>query len=161
MDLDGGMSDLCVSKYRVHTFSVATFLCLALLPSSTLGICWILAHAVLKFPHRLAEIIFSKFSLLIDDQEDTFATSWEKVMLKWGRSEIGVNDVTGLFVGFAYPFGELHSVWYCGGEEDISNGVRKEDDRLFPNNSTFFVAHVMDFIEYHPGDFSHDFGTSV
>lgn len=155
------VNDLFASQHHVDTFLVTAFLCLSLLPFATLWIRWVLAHAVLKFPHRLAEIVFSKFSLLVDDQKDAVTASRKKVVLKWGRSEISVNNVTGLFMGFAYPFGELHSVWYGGGEEDISDGMRKEDDSLLPNHSTFFVPHVMDFIEYHPGNFSHDFGTSV
>ena len=39
------MSDLRVSRHREHTFLVATFLFLPLLPPSTLGIRWILAHS--------------------------------------------------------------------------------------------------------------------
>ena len=58
-------------------------------------------------------------------------------MLKRRRSVIGVDDVTGLIVSFGDPFGEFEGVGDGGGEEDVVDFVREEDDGFFPDYSTF------------------------
>ena len=39
--------------------------------------------------------------------------------------------------------------------------MRKEDDSFFPNNTTFFVTHVVNLIEDNPSDLAHDLGTMI
>ena len=113
--------------------------------------------------------------------------------MKRRRTIVGVNDVTGLVVSFSDPFGEFEGVGDGGGEEDVVDFVRKENDGFFPDYSTFcgngegrrrlvnafrrrrstgkercvwevertLVPHVVNLVVDDPGDFSHDFGSSV
>jgi hypothetical protein len=60
----------------------------------------------------------------------------EEVVLKRSRTVIGVDDVAGLLVDRADPFGELHRVRDGSGEEDVANFVREEDNGFFPNDTT-------------------------
>lgn len=61
----------------------------------------------------------------------------------------------------AYPFGELHCIRNGGRKKHVANGVREENDGLFPDHPTLFITHVVNFVEYDPCDFTHDFGTTV
>ena len=82
-------------------------------------------------------------------------------MLQGCRPKVGIHNVTWLFVRFTYPFCKLHGVGYGRREEDVADGVREEDDGLFPDYTTLCVAHVVDFVENNPSDFTHDFRAAV
>ena len=77
------------------------------------------------------------------------------------RTEIGVNDVARLAMGFRDPFCELHGIGNGGGEEDVADLIGKQNDGLFPDNTTLLVAHVVDLVEHDPRHLAHDLGAAV
>lgn len=121
----------------VSTFACSTFSRVPLSAFPGVGRSRIFSSQYSQRAHRFLEVVLSEHALLIDDQVDSFASSWEKVVLQRSRTEVGIHNVTWLSVRCADPFGELHGVWYRSGEEDISNFVRQKDDGLFPDDSTF------------------------
>lgn len=156
------LDDLCDIRLLVGSLSALVrllVLALALLlgtPVVGIGTLLLFDHG-----HCLVEVILLEITLLVDNEEDTLATGGEEVVLQGRRTEIGVDDVAGLTMDLGDPFGELEGVGNGGGEEDVSDLVGKQDDGLFPDNTSNLVAHVMDFIEDDPGDFAHDFGTAI
>lgn len=128
------------------------------LPSpATPGVCRsrILSLAFHQRTHRFLEIVFSEVALLIDDEMDAIAFGWEEIVLEGRRSVVGVDDVAWLVVGLADPFCELHSVGDGGGQEDVVDFWREQDDGLFPYHTTLLVTHVVDLVENNPGHFAH------
>jgi hypothetical protein len=75
-------------------------------------------------------------TLFVDDEEDAVPSGREEIVLKRRRSEVGVDDVTGLIVRLGNPFGELERIGNGGGEENVVNFMGEEDDSLFPDDST-------------------------
>lgn len=69
---------------------------------------------------------------------DTISSSRKQIVLKRGRSEIGVDNVTRLGVSSGDPLCELHGVGNGGGEENVVHFVGKQDDGLFPNYSSLW-----------------------
>jgi hypothetical protein len=53
----------------------------------------------------------------------TLGTGRKEVMLQGRWTEIGVDDVARLAMGFGNPFSELHGVGDRGGEEDVADLV--------------------------------------
>jgi hypothetical protein len=102
-------------------------------------------------------------------------------MLQRGRSEVGVNDMTRLIVEFCDPFCKLHTIGDGGGQENVTDRVRKKDNGLLPHNTSIYdnacvslscvtaegitkrtlVSHIMNLVKDNPSNLSHDFGTSV
>ena len=82
-------------------------------------------------------------------------------MLKRSRPEVGINDVTRLLVGFAYPFSELHRIRDGCGQEHIADGIRKKNDCFLPDNASFLISHVVNFIKNNPSNLTHDLGPAV
>ena len=111
--------------------------------------------------HRLVEVLVSEHTLLVDHQVDTIRSGREEVVLKRSWSEIGVDNVTGLVVGFGDPFGKLHGVWNGSRQEDIPDLVGQQDNSLFPDDTSRLVAHVVDLIEHDPCNFAHNLRTAV
>ena len=91
----------------------------------------------------------------------TLGTSGEEIVLQGRRTEIGVNDVARLAVGFGDPFCELHGIGNGGGEEDVADLIGKQNDGLFPDNTSRLVAQVVDLVKHDPSYFAHNFRTSV
>lgn len=114
----------------------SALLCLALLPLSSIRTRRILSLAFGKRAHGLLEVVLPERSLFVNDEMDTVSTRREEVVLERCWSVVGVDDVAGLLVGRANPLGELHGVGDRGGEEDVVDLVWKEDDSLFPDDST-------------------------
>ena len=77
------------------------------------GISRVITLLLSNSAHRLLEVVLPKDTLLVNDQVDTVRACGEQVVLKWCRSEIGVDNVTGLVVCFRDPFGKLHGVGDC------------------------------------------------
>ena len=67
---------------------------------------------------------------------DTVGALGKEVVLEWRRSEVGVYNMTRLIVVLGDPLGELHGVGNGSGEEDVANLVGKENDGLFPHDTT-------------------------
>lgn len=82
-------------------------------------------------------------------------------MLQWRGSEVSVHDVTGLLVRLAYPLRELHGVWDSRRQKDVAYGMREKNNGLLPDDTTLFVSHIMDLIEYDPCYFAHDLGAAI
>lgn len=92
---------------------------------------------------------------------DTLTTGRIYVVLQGHRAIICVNDMARLLVKMANPFRKLPSIRNSSGQEDKVHVIRQEDNSLFPDHTALFVSHVMNFIKYHPSDFSNDFRASV
>lgn len=92
----------------------------------------------------------------IDYQMNAIASGGKHVMLQWRWSVIRVNYVTRLFMKMGDPFDELSSIRDCRGQKDVVHIVGQQNQRFFPNDTSLFVSHVMNFIENHPTNFSHD-----
>lgn len=52
------------------------------------------------------------------------------------------------------PLCELSGVWDGGGQEDVVDVVRQQDDGLLPHDASLLVAHVVDLVEDDPADLS-------
>ena len=63
-------------------------------------------------------------------------------MLKRCRSEVCIYNVTWLIVHLRNPFGKLHRVRDCCGEENISNLIRKKDNGLFPDYTSGYMKLI-------------------
>ena len=57
---------------------------------------WNWCHKKLNYTHGFRETVFTKFSIVIYNQMDSFAASWMDVMLKRNWTIICVNNVTWL-----------------------------------------------------------------
>lgn len=73
---------------------------------------------------------------------NAIAARRKEVVLQRGRSEISVDDMDGLVVCFADPFGELHSVGNGSGEKDVADCVREQDDGFFPNDTSLCTGRL-------------------
>lgn len=83
------------------------------------------------------EVVLSELALFVDNKVYSITARREEVMLKRSWSEVGVDDMARLFVCFGDPVREFHSVRNGGGEEDIVNCVRQENNSLLPDDPTF------------------------
>ena len=59
------------------------------------------------------------------------------------------------------PFGKLSGVGDGGGQEDVVDIVRKQDDGLLPDDAALLVSHVVDLVEDDPADLAGDLRSSV
>jgi hypothetical protein len=103
---------------------------------------WIVSLSIFKDGHCFLEILFSKFTAIIDTKEDPGSTCREKVMLKWRRSEIGVDNMTWLRVDFSNPLSELECIRDGSGKEHVMYFIREQNDGFFPYNTTFYSKYV-------------------
>ena len=86
------------------------------------------------------EVLFFELRTFIHDHVDTVTTNGKKIVLQWCRSEVGVNDVAGLLMDIANPFSKLHRVGNGGGEKNVTNRVREQDEGLLPHNTSFWTS---------------------
>lgn len=87
----------------------------------------------------------------------TLTTTWEQVVLEGDRPEICVDDMARLLLDPADPFCEFFGVGDCGRKESKFNFLTKQNNGFFPDNTPFFISHVMHLIEDDPSYFSANF----
>ena len=102
----------------------------------------IVSLTIFEYSHSFLEIFFSELATVIYDEEDPIAASRKQVMLKWGWSEIGIYNMTGLSVNFSNPLSELKSIWDSCRQENIVDFIREENDSFFPYNPTFYYKRL-------------------
>jgi len=61
----------------------------------------------------------------------------------------------------ADPFGKLHGIRDSGRKEDIADCMREKNDGLFPDDTSFFIPHIVYFVKDNPSDLTHDFRAAV
>jgi hypothetical protein len=91
------------------------------------------------------EILFSKFTTIINAKEDSSSSCREKIMLKWRGSEIGVDNVAWLRMDFSDPLSELECIGDGSGKKDVMYLIREENDCFFPYNTTFYSKYSYRF----------------
>ncbi|KAI6756802.1 hypothetical protein HG530_011400 [Fusarium avenaceum] len=158
--LDGHSNNLGNIRSVIST-ALVSLLVLSLSFLSSGGIVRVGALPLFNFLHNLVEVLLVEVALLIDNESGTSTTGGEEVVLKRRRSEIGVDDVTGLVMDLGNPLGKLESVGDGGGEKDISDLVGKHDNGLLPDDTSYLVSHVVNLVKHDPSNFSHDLGTSI
>ena len=82
-------------------------------------------------------------------------------MLQRGRPVVSIYDMARLLVQVTYPWSELPSVRDRCRQEYVVHIVGKQDDGFLPHNAALFISHVVDFVEYDPGDFAHHLRAAV
>lgn len=71
-------------------------------------------------------MVVLKRYLFIDDEMNTLSARKDVMLERYGPV-IRVNDVTGLLVQVANPFGKLPRIWNSGREEDKVNIIRQKN----------------------------------
>lgn len=101
------------------------FIRLALLPFAIEDSIRLVALLDLQHSHRLLVILLSKLATVINNEINPVSSSREEIMLKWGRTKVGIDDVTGLHVDLCNPLCELEGIRDGGGEEDVMDFIRE------------------------------------
>jgi hypothetical protein len=112
------------------------FIRLALLPLAIENGVRLIPLFDLQHSHGLLIILLPKLATVIDNEINPISPLREEVMLQWGRTKVGVDDMTGLHVDLCDPLGELEGIGDGGGEEDVMNFIREKNYCLFPYNTS-------------------------
>lgn len=100
--------------------------------------------------------------LLVDDKENAITTAGKDVVLQRCRSVVSVDAMARwLSMEIDDPFGELSGVGDGGGEKDLTDTVRQEDNRLLPHDTSFLLSHIVDFIKDNPTQLSGHLRTAI
>eukprot|EP00982_Pelagococcus_subviridis_P016004 31443-Pelagococcus_subviridis.AAC.5 len=82
-------------------------------------------------------------------------------MLQRRRSKVRVHQVTRVRVRLHDPLRELPRVRDRRGQERVSHRGRQHRDGFFPDDSSLWIAHVMNLVEDHPPHLAHDLAALV
>ena len=110
---------------------------------------------------RLEEVILPELVVAVKRQVDAVAALGEDVMLKGRRAIVRVHEMARVAVRLDDPLGELLGVGDRRREEHVSHGVRKEVNRLFPDDAALEISHVMNLVEDDPTNLAHDLAAAV
>ena len=88
-------------------------------------------------------------------------TKYVKGMFKGNRSMKSFHNINNSPFGPTDPISKLHIVRYCGTEHNNTNMFRKHDDSFFPDNTSFLIINIMNFIKNNPLNIPDHFSTSI
>lgn len=83
---------------------------------------------------------------------DSLTPFREQIMLERRGTVVCVDHVARLLFDLGNPLDEFSGIGDGGWEEDKANVRIEEDDGFFPDHASFFVSHIMDFVENDPFD---------
>mmetsp|Transcript_8366 Transcript_8366/g.30590 ORF Transcript_8366/g.30590 Transcript_8366/m.30590 type:complete len:308 (-) Transcript_8366:92-1015(-) len=110
---------------------------------------------------RLHEVIRAELVIAVVAQVNAVPAGRVHVMLQRRRSKVRVHQVTRVRVRLHDPLRELPRVRDRRGQERVSHRGRQHRDGFFPDDSSLWIAHVMNLVEDHPPHLAHDLAALV